>query len=115
MACLSFAGPSFAEPGQTIAAATMRKMPSVSSRVVQHIPAYAQIDLSHCGGGWCYGSWRNLFGYIPADAVVTGPPGVGATFAVAPPIAPAPPTVAVAPAWGWAGPYVGFGWGWQRW
>lgn len=41
VACLSFAGPSFAEPGQTIAAATMRKMPSVSSRVVQHIPADA--------------------------------------------------------------------------
>ena len=117
LACLNLAGPSFAEPSQTIAPATMRKMPSANSRVVQHIPADAEIDVSRCGGGWCYGSWRNLFGYIPADAVVAGPPGVEAPVAMAPPVAVAAPPVVVGPAWGWGGPYVGFGWGyrWRRW
>jgi hypothetical protein len=97
----------------------MRKMPSLRSSVVQRIPADSEIDVSRCGGGWCYASWRNLFGYVPAAAVFTRAPG-GAVPPVAmapPPLLVAPPPVIVAPEWGWGGPYVGVGWGygWRRW
>ncbi len=105
--CLGVVAPSFAEPAQTMAPATMHKLPSVRARVVQLIPANAEIDVSSCTAGWCYASWRNLFGYIPADAIVAG----------AAPLAAAPPPVVAAPAWGWDGPYFGVGWGygWRRW
>ena len=117
--CLGFAATSFADPAETAFPATMRKMPNVKARVVQHIPANAEIDVSHCAGGWCYGSWRDRFGYIPARAVAAGPPPEGGF----PPAAMGPPPVAVAPpvvvgsAFGWGGPYVGatWGYGWRRW
>jgi uncharacterized protein YraI len=109
---LGLAASALADPGMTGAPVTMRAAPTVNSRVVQHIPANAEIDLSSCDRGWCYASWRNLFGYIPADVVAARPP----QFAVGPPVVAAPPVV-VAPAWGWGGPYVGAGWGygWRRW
>ncbi len=111
--CLGFVAPSLADPAETAIPATMRRLPSVKSRIVQRIPANAEIDVSHCAGGWCYGSWRNLFGYIPARAVAAGPPPDGGF----PPVAMAPPPVVVAPAFGWSGPYVGatWGYGWRRW
>jgi hypothetical protein len=114
-ACLGFVGPSLAEPGQTEAPTTMRKMPSVRSGVVQRIPADAEIDVSRCGGGWCYASWRNLFGYIPAFTVAeAGPPPMSPP---PPPIVVTAPPIVVAPAFGWGGPYVGGGWGygWRNW
>ncbi len=91
----------------------MRAAPSGKARVVQRIPANAEIDLSSCDRGWCYSSWRNLFGYIPADVVVAG--GPSGDFGP-PPMAVAPPVV-IAPAFGWGGPYIGGGWGygWRRW
>jgi len=108
--CLGVAGPCFADPAITTAWSDMRSAPSGRSRVVQSVPANAQIDLQDCVGDWCRASWRNLAGYIPSFAVAQG----GPPLAVAP--APAPPVV-VAPAWGWDGPYLGFGWGygWRRW
>jgi hypothetical protein len=109
--CLCFVAPGLADPAQTAIPATMRRLPSVKAHIVQHIPANAEIDVSSCAGGWCYGSWRNLFGYIPARAVEAGPPvAMGPPpFAVAPPV--------VGPAFGWGGPYAGASWGygWRRW
>ena len=109
---LAFAAPALAAPALTVTPAIMHRGPSVRSHIVQEIPANAQIDLQSCTGGWCYASWRDLFGYVPADAVAGGPP----PLAAAPPAVVVAPTV-VAPAWGWGGPYMGFGWGygWRRW
>ena len=86
------------------------------------VPANAQIDIQSCGGDWCYGSWRGLYGFLPSFAVAQGGPPPG----VAPPppplvFAPPPPPVVVTtplvvgPVWG--GPYVGgaWGYGWRRW
>jgi hypothetical protein len=86
----------------------MHRAPSVHSHIVQEIPANAQIDLQTCAAGWCYASWRNLFGYIPAASVAGEPPPLVAR----PPVVVAP-SVVVGPTWGWGGPYIGFGWG--RW
>ena len=84
----------------TGAPVTMHAAASGKSRVVQRIPANAEIDLSKCKHGWCYASWRNLFGYIPADAVVLGPPP--ATLPgneLPPPVVYALPTYVTPPAW----------------
>ena len=113
-AALGFAAPALASPAVTVAPSEMHRAPNVNSRVVQEIPPNAQVDVEHCAGDWCYGSWRRLFGYIPAFAVSQGPPPPWA--AAAPPVVPPAPVVA-APDFGWGGPYVGvgWGWGWGRW
>jgi hypothetical protein len=116
--CFSFAAPSFGDPAMTGAPVTMRGAPSGKARIVQHIPARAEIDLSSCSHGWCYASWRNLFGYIPAEVIVGGPPP--ATLPgnqLPPPVVNAQPTYVTPPVGGWSGPYVGFsgGYGWGRW
>jgi uncharacterized protein YraI len=111
---LTIAGPSFAAPATTGAPVTMHAGPSGKSRVVQRIPANAQIDLSTCDRGWCRASWRNLFGYIPAELVVVGPPRAALPGdQMPPPVVTAPPIAVAAPAWRWTGPYVGtnFGFG----
>jgi hypothetical protein len=117
--CLSFAVPSFADLAMTGAPVTMRAAPTAKARLVQQIPASAQIDVSKCKRGWCYASWRNLFGYIPAGAVVQGPPLATAPGnELPPPVVDAQPAY-TPPAWGWGGPYIGFsggyGYGWSRW
>ncbi len=116
--CFIFAVPSFADQAMTGAPVTMHATASSKSRVVQRIHANAEIDLSKCGHGWCFASWRNLFGYIPAEAIVLGPPP--ATLPgneLPPPVVNALPTYATPPVWSWSGPYVGVGWGygWSRW
>ena len=114
---VGLAGPSFADPAITTAWSDMRSAPSGHSRVVQSVPANAEIDLQNCAGDWCHASWRNLSGYIPAFAVAEAaapPPGVAAAAAAgrrrAPPVSSPRPI-------GWGGPYVGVGWGygWRRW
>jgi hypothetical protein len=78
----------------------MRAAPSGKARVVQNVPARAEIDLSNCSKYWCYASWRDVFGYLPVS-VVTG------RSAEAPPpeaLGPPPPVVV-----GW-GPFYGYGW-----
>ena len=119
---LGLVGPSFADPAVTTAWSNMRRAPGGHSRVVQSVPANAEINLQNCAGDWCYASWRNRFGWIPAFAVGEGgapPVAVGGPPAVvaAPPVVVAAPPVVVSPAFGWGGPYVGFGygWGWRRW
>jgi hypothetical protein len=115
---LAFAGPSFASPAMTGAPVTMHAAPNGKSRVVQRIPANAEIDLSTCGRGWCQASWRHLSGYIPAEIVVLGPPP--ATLPrneMPPPAVYALPTYVAPPAWRWTGAYVGgnFGFGSGGW
>ena len=107
-AALGGASSALADPALTSAPTTMREAPTAHARAVQQIPANAQIDLNSCRDAWCYISWRNLFGYVPARTVEAAPYGAGG-----PPApgyyAPAP-AVVVAPAWGW-----GWGPGWRRW
>ena len=101
-----------ASPAQTFRDVAMFQGPSSHSPVVQSIPANAQIDVQSCGRTWCYGSWREIPGFVLAKALVFG--GGGAPYGdVAPPPpyadAPPPPPVGVQP-WGWAGGYsVGVG------
>jgi hypothetical protein len=109
---LVFAAPSFANLAMTGAPVTMHAAPSGKSRIVQHIPANAEIDVSRCSRGWCYASWRNVFGYIPAEVVVLRPPP--ATWPgneLPPPVVYALPTYVTPPAWRWNGAYVGGNWG----
>ena len=116
--CFVFAAPSFADPAMTGAPVTMRAAPSGKARAVQQIPTSAEIDVSKCNRGWCYSSWRNRFGYIPAEAVVEGPPPATLSRnALPPPVVDAQTTIVAPPAPTWSGPYVGFGWGygWSRW
>jgi hypothetical protein len=100
-----FAASAAADPAVTSAAAAMRAAPNAAARIVQRVPANAEIDLSHCSGAWCYASWRDRFGYLPATAIA-GP---------ADPPAPAP---AYGPYGAWSGAAVGpfsYGYGWYRW
>ena len=114
------AGPSLAYPSITAAPSAMRKAANPHSRIVQAVPANAQVDIESCGARWCYGSWRGLHGFLPAFAVAKG--GPPAAVAAPPVFAPPPPPVAVTapvlvapPVYHWGGPYVGLGWGWGRW
>jgi hypothetical protein len=117
--CFVFPAPSFADPAMTGAPAAMRAAPSGRARVVQQIPANAEIDLSSCSHGWCYSSWRNLFGYIPAKAVVRGPPTTAPGNELPPPVVDAQPAYIAPHAWQWGGPYIGvnagYGYGWSNW
>jgi hypothetical protein len=115
---LAIAGPSFASPAMTGAPVTMHAAPSGKSPVVQRIPANARIDLSTCERGWCRASWRNLFGYIPAEIVVVSPPRPAWAGNDMPPPAVYPPAAALAPPpFRWTGPYIGtnFGYGATSW
>jgi hypothetical protein len=115
---LVFAGPTFASPAMTGAPVTMHAAPNGKSRVVQRIPANAEIDLSTCDRGWCQASWRHLSGYIPAEFFVLGPPA--ATLPgneMPPPVVNVPPTYVTPPVSRWTGAYVGgnFGFGSSGW
>ena len=114
------AGPAFADPAITVAHSTMRQAASPYSRIVQAVPANAQIDIQSCAGGWCYGSWRGLYGFLPAFAVRGGPPPAPPPYGFAPPppplvvtapvvVAP-PPRSGAHPTWGSA-----WGYGWRGW
>jgi hypothetical protein len=113
--CLGSAAPAVADPAETIAPTIMRAAPSAAARVVQRIPAHAEIDLSSCSGAWCRVSWRDRFGYVRAEAVAVGSyaPRPAYYSYYGPRYYWGPPVV-VAPGWGWGRPY-GYGWGWRRW
>ena len=113
-------GPSLAYPSITTAPSDMRKAANPRSRIVQAVPANAEVDIKSCGAEWCYGSWRGLHGFLPAFAVAQG--GPAAAVAQPPVFAPPPPPVVVTapvvvapPVYHWGGSYVGVGWGWGRW
>jgi uncharacterized protein YraI len=80
------AAPAAADPAVTTTAATMHGAPSSKSRLVQTVPANAEIDLNYCSKAWCYVSWRDRFGYLPASAI-TVQPYPGAPIGGPPPIA----------------------------
>ena len=118
------ASPALAEPVWTSAPSVMRRAPSPAARPIQTIPPSAQILLRSCGADWCYASWRNRSGYIPAYAVSNAaPPGYGGPppgFEGPPPVEGGGGAVILGPpgagqGHNWGGPYVGGGWGWQRW
>lgn len=104
---LGGASSALADPALTTLPVKMREAPTGQARVVQNIPANAQIDLNSCRDAWCYVSWRDLFGYVPARAVEATPYNAGRP---APGYSAPAPAVVVAPVWGW-----GWGPGWRRW
>jgi hypothetical protein len=83
---LAFAGSALGRPAMTTVETQMRESPNGHSRVVQPIPANAQVDVDDCGPVWCSASWRDIPGYVRADAVVAG--GVGLRPAYRPPPPP---------------------------
>jgi hypothetical protein len=105
---IAFIPPARADLAMTGAPATMRAGPTGKAGIVQRIPQSAEIRLDKCTRTWCRASWRGKFGYIPARAVVFGPPP--ATLPgdeMPPPVVYASPTYVTPPAWRWTGPYVG--------
>ncbi len=112
---VGLASPAFAELAMTGSHVTMRAAPSGKAAVVQRVPASAEIEVDkRCPRGWCRASWRHLSGYIPAEAVVLGPPP--ATLPgdeMPPPFVYVQPTWITPPVWRWTGAYVGtnFGFG----
>jgi len=109
---VALVAPAMAELAMTGAPVVMRAAPAGKAAVVQRIPQSAEIDLLRCARGWCHASWRGRFGYIPADAVVLGPPS--ATLpgdGLPPPLVSVQPTYVTPPAWRWTGAYVGGSWG----
>jgi hypothetical protein len=117
-------GPSFADPAITNAPSNMRIAANPYSRIVQGVPANAEVDIQGCRGAWCYGSWRGLYGFLPSFAVAqsgpgpiapAGPPVVFTT--PPPPLVVNAPVIFAPPVHEWGGPYVGggFGFGWNRW
>ena len=116
----ALAAPSLADPALTAAPSNMHRAANPYSRVVQAVPANAEIDIQSCGGDWCYGSWRGLYGFLPAYAVARGVPAPGGPVGFAPPPPPlvvTAPVIVAPPVHYWGGPYAGVGWGygWQRW
>lgn len=100
---LPFAGAALASPAMTTMPVQMRQSPTAHSRVVQSIPAHAQIDVVDCGRHWCTASWRDISGFVPVNAVgASDAPLVDA----APPPPPPGPAVVIAP--------FGYGYGWRR-
>ena len=100
--------PASAELAMTGGPVVMRAGATGNASVVQRLPQGAEIVLEKCARNWCRASWRGRFGYIPADAVVLGPPP--ATLPgdeMPPPVVYASPTYVTPPAWQWSGPYVG--------
>jgi hypothetical protein len=115
---VTFSAPALAELAMTGARVAMRAGPAGNARIVQRIPASAEIEVGKCARGWCKASWRNRPGYIPVDAVVLGPPP--ATLPgneMPPPVVYALPTYVTPPVWRWSGAYVGgnFGFGSGGW
>ena len=112
---VAFSAPALAELAMTGAPVAMRAAPSGKAAVVQRVPASAEIEVDkNCRRGWCRASWRHLSGYIPAEAVVLGPPP--ATLPgdeMPPPFVYVQPTWTTPPVWRWTGAYVGtnFGFG----
>jgi uncharacterized protein YraI len=79
------AGVAAARPAMTAEPATMRAAPSSHARVVQHIPANAQIDIEECRDRWCAASWRNLDGYVRVETIAASDGGPVVEAAPPPP------------------------------
>jgi hypothetical protein len=105
---LALVVPAIAEPAMTGVPVTMRAGPTGKAGAVQRIPQSAEIEVEKCARGWCHAWWRGRFGYVPADAVVLGPPPATLpSDEVPPPFVNVQPTYVTPPVWRWTGPYVG--------
>ena len=105
---IALVSPALAELAITDAPVTMRIGPTGNAGVVQRIPQSAEIEVEKCARAWCRASWRGRFGYVPAEAVVLGPPPATLPGSeMPPPVVYASPTYATPPAWRWTGPYIG--------
>ena len=105
---IALVAPAIAELAITGAPVTMRAGPNGKAGLVQRVPQSAEIEVLKCARSWCRASWRGRFGYIPAEAVVLGPPP--ATLPgdkMPPPVVNAPSTDPKPPARLWTGPYIG--------
>ena len=106
--------PASAELAMTGPPVTMRAGPTGNAAVVQRIPQRAEIVLEKCVRKWCRASWRGRFGYLPADAVLRGPPPASLPGdEMPPPVLYASPTYVTPPAWRWTGPYIGLNGGFK--
>lgn len=105
-ACLILApAAALATPAMTDRPTVMRAAPSNHARVLQSIPANAQIDVEGCGQYWCNASWRDISGFVSVNVISGGGPPV---YRPAPPPVVFGPPVVVAP-FGF-----GFGYGWRH-
>jgi len=96
----------------TGAPVAMRAAPSAKAHVVQRIPRSAEVEIGKCARGWCRAAWKGLPGYIPAEAVVLGPPtATPPGEEMPPPFVHVQPTWATPPVWRWTGAYVGTNFG----
>ena len=68
-ALVMFAGAVSANPAMTADKTTMRAAPSSHARIVQQIPAHAQIDIDECGDQWCAAFWRDIDGWVRVEAL----------------------------------------------
>jgi hypothetical protein len=105
---IALVAPATAELAMTGAPVTMRAGPNGKAGLVQRVPQSAEIEVLKCARNWCRASWRGRFGYIPAEAVVLGPPP--ATLPgdkMPPPVVNGPSTDPKPPARLWTGPYIG--------
>jgi hypothetical protein len=105
---IAFAAPALAELAMAGAPVAMRVGPTGKAGIVQRIPQSAEIEVEKCARTWCRVSWRGRFGYVPADAVVLGPPPATLPGDKMPlPVVYASPTHVTSPAPRWTGPYIG--------
>lgn|ERR1700722_405937 len=105
--CFAVSASASADPAVATTATAMRAAPSAKARLVQHVPGNAEIDLNQCGGGWCYASWRNRFGYLPVAAIAAQPDPAASLYGSPPPV--------VGSEWGGGvGPFYYGGW-YSRW
>jgi hypothetical protein len=103
---LAFVGPALAGPALTVASAEMRDAPNPYARVVQSIPANAEIEVRNCGEIWCSASWRDIHGYVRASVISAGPEAPPVGYPPPPAVVVAPPVVIAPFGWGY-----GYGWG----
>lgn len=102
-------GSALASPAMTTIATQMREAPNVKAAVVQTIPANAEIDVTGCGKIWCSASWRDLPGFVRANAISAAPGAAPLVYSDYPPppstIYVAPPLVVAPYGCCWGGPY----------
>jgi uncharacterized protein YraI len=105
---LAFTSSAFAGPAVTIAPAEMRASPNPYARIVQSIPADAEIEVRNCGEIWCSASWRDIHGFVLASVISADPEAPPPVVYSAPPptVVVAPPVVVAPFGWGYA-----YGWG----
>ncbi len=105
LAILAAPSLALASPAETFRGTWMYRGPDNRAPRVQSIPGHAEIDVQSCGRRWCYASWRNIQGFVHANALTFGQ--YGAPFGEPPP----PPPDPIFRTWGWSTGFgIGNGW-----